>query len=101
MAWITNMQHYLDEDGSIGSMNRPTKRLSVYFGSIVTFATSFEEEQFLYSNISCRRRPKRIPCNGKLQAVLNLDTDSIEWRCPVCGDNGIISGWRETPWEGS
>ena len=101
MTWITNMQHYLNEDGSTGSMNRPTRRLAEYFGSIVTFATSFEDEQYLNSNISCRRRHKRKPCKGKIQAILDLNSDRIDWRCPVCGDNGIISDWQDTPWDAS
>ena len=102
MAWIVNMQHYLDEDGSIGlTMNRPTRRLADYFGSIVTFATSFDDEPFLNSNIKCRRRPGRKPCQGKIQALLDLDSDNIVWQCPVCGDNGVISGWQDTPWDAS
>ena len=102
MAWIVNMQHYLDKDGSIGSMmNSPTRRLAEYFGSIVTFATSFDEEPFLNSNIQCRRRPERKPCEGKIQAVLDLDTYRIVWQCPVCGDSGFISGWKDTPWDAS
>jgi hypothetical protein len=95
------MQHYLNEEGSIGSMNRPTRRLADYFGSIITFATSFDEGSFLDSNIQCRRRPRRKPCQGKIQALLQLDTDRIIWRCPVCEDNGSISGWENTPWDAS
>lgn len=101
MAWIVNMQHYLDKDGSIGSMNGPTRRLADYFGSIVTFATSFDDGHFLNSNIPCRRRPERKPCLGKIQALLDLDTDNIVWQCPGCADNGVISGWQDTPWDAS
>ncbi|MCO6479522.1 MAG: hypothetical protein J5I94_23005 [Phaeodactylibacter sp.] len=101
MAWIINMQHYLTKEGAIGPLNRPTRRLADFFGAIVTFATSFEEEPFLNSNIKCRRRPGRKPCRGKIQALLDLDTDNIVWQCPVCGDNGVISGWQETPWDAS
>jgi hypothetical protein len=101
MAWITNMQHYLDEDGSIDSLNRPIKRLADYFGAIVTFATSFDDEPFFNSDIQCRRRPGKKPCQGKIQALLELDTDRIIWRCPVCGDNGAIVDWENTPWDAS
>lgn len=26
--------------------------------------------------------------------------DRIYWHCPVCGDNGLISGWQDTFWDG-
>ena len=28
------------------------------------------------------------------------DFESIHWHCPVCEDNGIISGWQKTLWDG-
>ena len=101
MPWITNLQHYLDKNSNIAPSDRITRPLVDYFGAITTFATSFDEEGFIDSNISCRRRPSRKPCEGKIQAILNLDTDHILWRCPVCEDNGVISGWRDTPWDAS
>lgn len=28
------------------------------------------------------------------------ERDSIQWHCPVCQDNGIITGWQDTLWDG-
>jgi hypothetical protein len=27
------------------------------------------------------------------------EDESIHWYCPVCGDNGRISGWQNTRWD--
>lgn len=101
-TWIVNMQHYLNEEGAIASAAGPARKLAEYFGTIVTFATAFDDDEpFLQSNIQCRRRPGRKRCEGKIQALLDFETDHIVWQCPVCGDNGAISGWEGTIWEAS
>lgn len=28
------------------------------------------------------------------------EQDSIYWQCPVCHDNGLITGWQGTLWDG-
>jgi hypothetical protein len=28
------------------------------------------------------------------------ELERIHWHCPVCSDNGLISGWQNTLWDG-
>ncbi len=28
------------------------------------------------------------------------ENPSILWHCPICQDNGVISGWQNTLWDG-
>ena len=98
-TWIVNMQHYLDKDGSIIPEGSPARKLPNYFGTIVSFASDFASESGLTSDLRCRRRPRRKRCEGKIQAWLELDTDAIIWKCPICGDKGAISGWEDTVWD--
>jgi hypothetical protein len=28
------------------------------------------------------------------------ELERIYWHCPVCNDNGFISGWQDTLWDG-
>lgn len=51
------------------------------------------------SALPCRRRPSRRACPGLLQLVRTDLPASIEWRCPVCEDEGVISGWQRTPFD--
>lgn len=41
----------------------------------------------------------RKPCVGEIQSYIDPEDDAIVWRCPVCGDNGAISGWEESFWD--
>ncbi len=53
------------------------------------------------TNVPCRRSHGRTLCLGEIEAWLLEDTQEIAWRCPVCGDNGIISHWEGTHWDRS
>ena len=38
---------------------------------------------------------------GVLEICPDFNCDDIIWHCPVCGDNGAISGWQGTFWDNS
>jgi len=41
------------------------------------------------SVIACRKKPKRKPCIGRL-IITRVSKKEVHWKCPICGDNGII-----------
>jgi hypothetical protein len=100
MAWITDLRHFLDEDGSRAEIPQPARILAEYFGRIVKAVTIRKEEFDLDTGIRCRRRPNRRPCPGEIVAFID-EEGAISWSCPVCDDNGIISGWKGTSWDWS
>ena len=69
-----------------------------YLGRIVSAATCCNVEQPLESVIPCRRRPGNRSCPGHIRLVRQKDGNVI-WLCTSCGDNGVIHGWRGTPWD--
>jgi len=46
-----------------------------------------------------RRRPGRRPCAGLLTIFFDVDKNDVLWFCPVCDDQGRISGWEDTFWD--
>ena len=44
------------------------------------------------------RRPKRKPCKGVLEIGFE-QPDRIHWLCPVCEDEGVVSGWEGLIWD--
>jgi hypothetical protein len=36
---------------------------------------------------------------AKSIALLDRTSGYIEWRCPLCGDNGLIHRWEDIPWD--
>ena len=72
--------------------------LAEYFASIVLDATANLDEE---PSVRCRRRPGHKRCSGVVMSYPSLDNDdSIHWHCPVCYDNGVIRGWKDTLWDG-
>ena len=102
-TWISNIRHFLDDDGMIPEdLPGPAFRLANYFGSIVEVVSSRKNHKKLNTGIKCRRRPGRKPCSGEIFAMINEGKDfSISWYCPHCYDNGLISGWQGTIFDGS
>ena len=82
-------------------MPKPALHLANYFGRIVKAVTS-RNRKTLVTGVKCRRRPQRRPCPGEIVAFVDEQRASaIAWFCPVCKDNGLISGWKGTIWDWS
>lgn len=116
MAWMVNLTHYLDSEGRIAP-NMPVEawRLARYFGSIAAAASATLDGGDARNFVRCRKRPGRKPCSGLIQddflepidsigkpdLAFNVEGLGIGWRCPVCGDQGVITGWADSPWDRS
>lgn len=102
-GWVVDMRHYLDEETGRLSERVPSRvlNLALFFGSIVAWVTDHLPEGDSHTNVPCRRSPGRRRCLGEIVAELNRANGYIEWRCTVCGDNGTIHGWEDTPWNRS
>ncbi|MBF0187710.1 MAG: hypothetical protein HQL50_07280 [Magnetococcales bacterium] len=67
-----------------------------YLRRIMMAVTSRNAGKEEISAVWCRKRPGRKRCSGRL-AVRRQDVPSeIHWKCPKCGDAGVISSWRES-----
>ena len=97
-TYVTDITCFLGEDGRLGVLPGPARRLADYFGAIVVSLATSRPETPISTDLQCRRRPGRRPCGGRIQGLVNLD-HVIEWRCPKCDDNGFISGWQGTLWD--
>jgi len=98
-TWITDLRHFLNEEGSLEDMPIPAFKLATYFGKIVKAVTTRKRDT-LNTGVRCRRRPGRKACPGEISAFID-ERGAISWSCPTCKDNGVISGWRGTMWDWS
>ena len=99
MAWITDLRHFLDEDGNIPEIPKPARRIAEYLGGIVKAVTTRQDGE-LATGVRCRRWPRHKRCPGEIIAFID-EQHCISWSCPVCMDNGVISGWKGTIWDWS
>lgn len=97
-TWIIDLRHYLTPAGAMADLSPRGRRLAEYFASIVVDATTHIDER---PTVRCRRRPGQRRCRGILMSFPTSDEqDSIYWQCPACHDNGLITGWQGTLWDG-
>ena len=100
-SWITDARHLPDPADEDPGITRAGRNIARYFSSIVAAAAAETSESPAKTHVRCRRRPRRKPCPGKIRAGVDARTDEVTWECPVCGDNGTISGWRGSSWDPS
>lgn len=95
-TWVSDLRHFVDESGDWPhDMSVPAFKLARFLGSIVEWVTSHDGGLDEQTNVPCRRAPGRHPCRGGVFARLEVDQGTIRWECPLCGDNGYISGWQD------
>jgi hypothetical protein len=100
-TWITDMRHFLDERGQLGRLPNRAMNIVLHLGSIVEWMTCHLDGAPHQTNVRCRRSPGRRRCVGAIHADFEEDGAAITWFCPLCEDNGVIRGWKETPWDRS
>ena len=89
-----------DFDGVEGNRLPEAYRLAEYLRDIVRCATSLPSARRLESAIRCRRRPGRRPCPGHVETFTDLgEGGEIRWKCTACGEGGVITGWKGSPYD--
>jgi hypothetical protein len=96
---VTELEDFLDGDGKLEDQPAPGINLALFLGSIVAWVTRLHSTTPDRTNVLCHRKPGNKRCLGEIVAVLDEIDCSISWKCPLCGDNGIIRGWKDTPWD--
>ena len=81
-AWITDITHFLDENGKIMAGPSQAKVLGEYFASIIMMASFPAHDYPPEYKILCRRRPNRKPCREEIAAWTEPEPDDIYWICP-------------------
>lgn len=98
-TWVTDITHFLDEEGEIITRPPHARKLGDYFAAIIMMATFPDPDYPPEYRVSCRRKPHRKPCLEDIIGYIDPETDEIFWKCPKCEDRGLISNWRGTIWD--
>jgi len=53
--------------------------------------------EWKYSAVRCRLGPGHRRCLGRVR--VRPRDDQIEWTCPVCNDHGVITHWKDSPYD--
>ena len=95
--FVSDLRHFLDmpEDAP-----GPARAMAAHLFDLVRAATAGDPDSAWVSSLTCRRRPGNRPCRGYM-VVARPDSrpGSIEWCCERCGDQGVVSGWEDSPFD--
>ena len=97
MAQIINIRHWLDDtqtQAAVPRLRNKVKQLT----EIIVYATSVEAGLSSGPCPTCQRRPGGKLCGSTLEIGFDSE-DQINWQCPVCKDEGFISGWQGLIWD--
>jgi len=73
-TWVTDMNHFLDDDGLIAASSEPARRLAEHLARIIVDATTLDFSRERRTAPKCRRRPKRKPCQG----IIETDVENVK-----------------------
>jgi hypothetical protein len=94
--YISNMTHFLNEEGNITKeMNKEGRELASFLSLIIDTATKIHREPATTSKVRCFKKG----CEGIIEVELPSKTNEIQWCCPKCHVDGRISGWQGTKWD--
>ena len=94
--YVADLRHFLDLSPSTPG---PARRMAEQLGGLVRAATAGDTGIAWTSALPCRRRPARRPCPGRMTVYRPEPPAEIRWECGVCGDQGVISGWEDSPYD--
>ena len=96
---ITNIQHFISEDGEIPDLPVEAEELLNFLTAIIEAATIEYERPVTLSSKRCRKVINGKPCSGEIEVWVYVENNQIGWECMECGDNGVITHWEGTPWD--
>jgi hypothetical protein len=94
--FVSDLRHFLDIPFDAPG---PARKMAEHLGFVVRVATAGDAGAPWVSALTCRRRPGNRPCGGHIAVFRAHLPAPIEWRCNVCGDEGVISGWEDSPFD--
>ncbi len=96
--YISNMRHFIDEDGYIPTQMPKEARELASFHALVVDETTKSKSPVVLTGIRCFRKK----CVGTIKSeILAEEEDAIHWVCSKCVNEGVISDWQSTRWDNS
>lgn len=96
--YISNMTHFLDEQGNIPKqMPKEARELASFFALVIDTATKKLSTRLIPTDIRCFEKG----CQGTIRVEILPSSKEIHWMCSRCKNEGRISHWKGTRWNNS
>ena len=92
---ISNLTHFLDEQGNIPKqMPKEAREMANFLGLVVDATTRTMPNTLTSTEIRCFQKG----CHGVVKSSIRQKVGEIHWYCPDCENEGIINHWQGTKW---
>ena len=99
MTMITNIQHFLDENGDVPNLTTEAQELLNFLGDIIIPATIEYDRPITVADTKCLTVSNGESCPGEIEVWVYAENNQIGWECLECEEEGIISNWERTLWD--
>jgi len=99
MTMVTNIQHFLNENGEVPDMPLEAQELISFLSAIIEAVSTKYDSPVAFADTKCRTMVNGESCAGEIEVWVYADDNRIGWECLECGDEGVISNWEGTPWD--
>jgi hypothetical protein len=94
--YVSNMTHFLDDQGNIPKqMPKEARELANFLALVVDVITKSMSLTLSATDIRCFSKG----CHGIIKSAFRPANGEIHWYCPVCENEGVISHWEGTKWD--
>jgi len=94
--YIANITHFLDDQGNIPKqMPKKARELANFLALIVDSTTKTMPSTLTSTDIRCFQKG----CHGLVKSAIRPKEGEINWYCPECENEGVISHWQRTKWD--
>ena len=95
--YLTNFKHFLDDKTMDIPLQMPleARERANFFALIIDATTQNSPPTLTETDVHCFEKG----CNGKIKTALRLKNEEINWFCPDCENEGVISEWQKTKWD--
>jgi hypothetical protein len=77
----------------------PSEQLAQHVGWIVAAASLHPRAEVAFSALPCRHRETAERCRGRIELQATDLPEEVRYMCGHCGDGGIVTDWREGPFD--
>ena len=99
MVLITNIRHFLNENGEVPELNPEAMALFKFLTAVIETASAAYDQPLSFADINCRTVNDGEACDGDIEVWIDPESHIIGWECLECGAEGTISDWEGTQWD--
>jgi len=93
--YISNITHFLDEQGNIPKqMPKEARELASFLALVVDVTTKTMPSTLTPTDIRCFKKG----CHGLVKSAIRPTNEEIHWYCPECENEGLLSEWKGSKW---